>query len=113
VDTRLPIDDPGLSAADVYARAGDDALADRVVERVAEWNAIGVANLVHAYAPLVVAVGGAVATNNPELVVQPIAERVEELAFTGVPEVRQAALGEDAVVRGAVASAITDGSGER
>ena len=113
LDTGLPLDDPALSAADVFARAGADPLADRTIERVAEWNAIGVTNLVHAYAPLVVAIGGAVATNNPDLVVEPVRERVEELVFTGVPEVRLAALGEDAVVRGAVASAISDGTGER
>lgn len=84
-----------------------------MVERTARWNAIGVTNLVHAYAPLEVAVGGAVASNNPELVVGALRERVEPLVFTGVPEIRLASLGEDAVVRGAVASAITDGTGER
>ena len=112
VDTDLPLEDQAFSAADVFAAAGGDPLADLLIERLAHWNAIGVTNVVHAYAPLVVAVGGAVATNNPELVVEPIAERVDEMVFTGVPEVRLASLGDDAVVRGAVASAITDGTGE-
>lgn len=113
VETDLPLADPGFTAADVFAAAGEDPLADLVIDRIAEWNAIGVTNVVHAYAPLVVALGGAVATRNPALVVEPIEERIEDLVFTGVPEVRLASLGEDAVIRGAVASAITGGTGER
>lgn len=113
VETDLPLSDRAFTAADVFAAAGEDPLADLVIDRIAEWNALGVTNVVHAYAPLVVALGGAVATRNPELVVEPIKERIEGLVFTGVPEVRLASLGEDAVVRGAVASAITGGTGER
>jgi len=112
-DTALPLDDPGFSAADVFVRAGEDPLADHVIERLAQWNAIGVANLVHAYAPEVVAIGGAVALRNPTHVVDPIRERLEPLVVTDVPEVRAATLGEDVVLLGAVASALTGGTGER
>jgi glucokinase len=90
---------------------GGDPLADLVVERVAEWNAIGVANVVYAYAPIVIVVGGAVALNNPALVVDPIRERLGDLVMTNVPDVRPTAHGADVVVRGALASAITGGTG--
>lgn len=113
VDTALPLADPALTPKDVLSRAGEDPLVDRLIDRMAEWNAIGVANLVHAYAPLVVAVGGAVALYNEEHVIDPIVERIDDLVFTGVPEVRATTLGEDVVVRGAVASAIMGGIGER
>ncbi|HET7322772.1 MAG TPA: ROK family protein, partial [Halococcus sp.] len=99
-------------AADVFAYAGEDDFADQVIDRLAEWNALGVSNLVHAYAPLVVSVGGAVALNNEKLVVDPIRERLDELVMINVPEVRLTALGDDVVVEGALASALTGGTGD-
>ena len=110
-DTSLPMDD--LTCADVYDHAPADAFAARVVERVGEWNALGVANVAVAYAPLVVYVGGAVALSNPDQVLGPIRERLPDLTFVNVPEVRLSALGDDVVVRGALASAMTGGTGDR
>lgn len=112
-ETAVPVGEPELDAASVFAHAGSDDFADRVVDRVARWNALGVADLVHAYAPLAVHVGGAVALRNERCVVDPIRERLPELVMTNVPEVRLASLGDDAVVRGALASAMTGGTGDR
>ena len=111
--TALPIDDEAFDAVDVFANAREDDFARRVVEKLAEWNAMGVANVVHAYAPLVVSIGGAVALNNEALVVDPIRERLGDLVMTNVPEVRLTALGDDVVVRGALASALTGGTGDK
>jgi glucokinase len=113
VDTDLPLGDPDFSAKDVFAAAAEDDFAAAVVERVTEWNAIGVATIVQAYAPLVIYVGGAVATNNPELVVDPLRERVPDLVFGNVPDVQLTTLGDDVVVRGALVSAMTAGTGDR
>jgi glucokinase len=113
MDTALPLDDPEFGAADVFAHAGDDEFADYVVDQVAHWNTMGVANVVHAYAPIIVSVGGAVALNNEELVVDPIRERLHEMVFTNVPDIDVTDFGDDVVVRGAVASAITEGTGDR
>ncbi|MFB6123588.1 MAG: ROK family protein [Haloferacaceae archaeon] len=112
-ETALPISDPSLAAVDVFEAAGDDAFADHVVDRLGHWNAVGVTNVVHAYAPLVVYVGGAVALNNPGLVLDPIRERLPDLVITNVPEVELTTLGDDAVVKGALASAVTGGTGDR
>ncbi|MFB6207201.1 MAG: ROK family protein [Haloglomus sp.] len=112
-ETALPLEDPDFSAADVFAHADDDAFADHVLERVAAWNAMGVANVVHACAPLVVYVGGAVALNNPERVLDPIRDRLPELLLANRPDIQLSTLGEDAVVRGALASAMTAGTGNR
>ena len=111
LETDLPLDD--LGAADVFEATGEDPLADAVVERTAEWNALGVAMVVHAYAPLVVSVGGAVALNNPELVVDPIRERLDGLVMSNIPDVELTSLGDDVVVQGALASAMTEGTGDR
>ena len=110
VPTELPLGE--IDAKDVF-EATDDPLAERVIERMQAFNAAGVADLVHAYAPLVVYVGGAVARNNPEQVVEPIRERLPELVMTNVPEVRLTSLGDEATVRGALAAGITAGTNER
>lgn len=113
VETSLNVEDPGLTAPDVFAAAGDDPLADLVVERLGHWNAIGIANLIHAYAPLVIYVGGGVALNNPEAVLDPVRERLDELVMSNVPEVQLTTLGDDVGVMGALASAMTSGTGDR
>ena len=113
VETALPMDDPSFSAADVFEHDGSDEFATHVVDQVAHWNAMGVANIVHAYAPLVVYVGGAVALNNPERILEPIRERMAGMVMSNVPEIRLTTLGDEVVVKGALASAMTGGTGDR
>jgi len=114
VETAIDFADPDYSAVDVFEAAADgDDFAREALEKIGHWNALGVANIVHAYAPLVIYVGGAVTLNNPEWVLDPIEERLEGLVMANVPDVRLTQLGDDVVVRGALASAITGGTGER
>jgi glucokinase len=110
-ETALPLYTDEFTAADVFALAGEDAFADRVLDRVADWNAQGVATLVHAYAPMIVYVGGAVALNNPDTVLDGVRERLPSLVMTNVPDIQPTTLGDDVVVRGALASAITNSGG--
>jgi glucokinase len=112
VETGLPMG-PDLDASAVFAAAGRDPLADRTIERVARWNALGLSTVVHAYAPLVVYVGGAVALRNPELVLDPIRDRLDGLVMSNIPNVQLTTLGDDVVVKGALASAMTEGTGDR
>jgi glucokinase len=109
--TALPVFDDGFDAATVYDAAGTDPLADRVLERLGEWNAIGVADLVHSFAPDLVAVGGAVALNNPDAVLDPIRRRLPDRVYVDVPRVELTALGDEVVLKGALASALTGGAG--
>ncbi|WP_311170541.1 ROK family protein [Halobellus ordinarius] len=111
-DTTLPIDDPDFSAVDVFEQDGDDAFATHVVDQLGHWNAMGVANIVHAYAPLIIYVGGAVALNNPERTLDPIRERMDEMVMSNVPQIQLTTLGDEVVVKGALASAMTGGTGD-
>ena len=111
--TSMPIDADDFTAATVFDYAGSDPLADLVIDRVGTWNAIGVANLVHAYAPLVVTVGGSVALFNEEAILKPIRSSLDDLVISNVPEIRLTSLGDDVVVHGALASALTRGTGDR
>ena len=111
--TDLALEDEDFSAIDVFEAYESDPLADETVDRVARWNAIGLTNVVNAYAPIVVAVGGPVALENESAVIDPLRDALDELVFANVPEVRPTTFGEDIVVRGALASAMTDGTGDR
>jgi glucokinase len=113
VDTALPLEDAEFSAKHVFEHADDDEFAAYVVDQVGFWNAVGITNLVQAYAPLVVYVGGAVALNNSEKVLDPVREHLDTDVFNNVPELRLTSLGDDVVLRGAVASALTGGTGDR
>ncbi|WP_254823555.1 ROK family protein [Haloglomus halophilum] len=87
----------------------DDPLATRVVADAVRLNARGVAALAHAYAPELVSIGGAVALSNPALVVDPLAGLLDEGGLAvPAPEVRATQLGEDAVLRGALASVLPE-----
>jgi glucokinase len=103
IETTLPGEE--FDARAVFARAGEDNLADLVIERVACWNAIGVATLVQAYAPSYVAVGGAVARNNPDSVIAPLRERVPGRVTVPVPAIERTGVGADVVLLGALLSA--------
>jgi len=105
------LDPEDLTAADVFAAADEDPLADDVLERVARYNTLGVANLVHAYAPDLVSVGGAVARNNEALVLDPVRERLSDHLAVPVPTLRCTPLGDRAVLRGAVAAALRNHKG--
>lgn len=104
VGTDLPVDGT-LTAKEVFERADEDDLAALAVERIGYWNTIGVANIVQAYAPTYVAVGGAVAQNHPDALLCPVRERLPEHAFTNVPEIRLAECGGDIVLTGALFAA--------
>jgi glucokinase len=110
VETILPVGEDDFEARDVFEYAKRDPLADRVLEDFCEFNALGVANVVHAYAPENVYIGGAVALNNPEYVYEPIRARLPDYVLTSVPEVERPTLGTDAVLKGALASAVTNSS---
>lgn len=86
------------------ASRGDEA-ALRVVEEVGRINAVGVADIVNAYDPELITIGGSVALNNPELILKPIQHHVARHVINRLPEIRITPLGEDIVLYGALALA--------
>ena len=113
VETALPLEDPDFTAKDVFDAVGDDEFADHVVDQLAHWNTIGVSNVVHSFAPIVIYIGGAVALHNTDLVLDPIRERIDDMVMTNIPDIQLTTLGDDVVVKGALASALTGGTGDR
>ncbi|MFB6188807.1 MAG: ROK family protein [Halapricum sp.] len=112
-ETEMALADEDFSAVDLYDHAGEDEFADYVIERLNRWNTQGVANVIHSFAPLVIYVGGGVAINNEELVLDPIRERLDDHVFINMPDIKLTNLGDDVGLKGALASALTQGTGDR
>ncbi len=97
-----------LTAELVYraAREGDRAALE-IVREIGRLNAIGFANVVSVYDPELVTVGGSVALNNPDLVLEPIRERIADYTVNRVPRIELTPLGGDVVLYGALAVALS------
>uniref|UniRef100_A0A7C4FFD9 ROK family protein n=1 Tax=Thermofilum pendens TaxID=2269 RepID=A0A7C4FFD9_THEPE len=101
--TSLPLGST-LTAKDVFdAFRKGDPLARRVVEWVNRFNACGFANIVNAYDPELITVGGSVALNNPDVLIQGLRDRVAEYAVNKVPEITLTKLGPNVGLLGALA----------
>jgi glucokinase len=84
-----------------------DATAIRVVEELGRVNAVGFANVVNAYDPELITIGGSIALNNPEMILAPILENIDRHLLNRKPRIMITALGEDVVLYGALAKAIS------
>jgi len=98
-------DRQNITAKGLYdaAKAGDP-LSKEFVEKIGELNAIGFANIINAYDPELITVGGTVTLKNPDLVMEPIHRHVEKYALNRLPEIRITPLGEDVGLYGALAA---------
>jgi glucokinase len=88
------------------AKAGD-AIALRIVENLGRVNAVGFANIVNAYDPELITIGGSVALNNPELILEPILKNIDRHLLNRKPRIMITPLGEDVVLFGALSRAIS------
>ncbi len=77
-----------------------DKAAEKVMERMQEFNARGFANLVNLYNPEKIVLGGAVALNHPEKIVDPLEEKVGPLICNGAPDIELCNLEDEAVLHG-------------
>lgn len=80
-----------------------DRLALEVVNQASLYNALGIATIVNVYDPSLITIGGSVALNNPELVLDPIKRLAPEYVINRFPDVILTPLGGDVVLYGALA----------
>ena len=87
------------------AREGDE-LALQLIEEIGVLNAIGFANVINAYDPSLITVGGTVTLKNAKLILPPIRRHVENYVLNRVPKIIVTPLGEDVGILGAVAAVL-------
>lgn len=81
------------------ARKGDKN-AEKVLEKMNEINAQAFSDLINLYNPEKIVLGGAVALNHPEVVVEPLEDAVEDQIINRKPDIELCALEEEAVIHG-------------
>jgi len=100
-----------LSSEGIFnvAKSGD-GLSLQLIEEIGILNAIGFANVINAYDPSLITVGGTVTLKNKKLVLSPIKKYVKNYALNRLPKIMVTPLGEDVGMYGAVAAVLKFGS---
>lgn len=80
-------------------RSGDER-AQKVVQRMQAYNVKGVANLVNLFDPELISVGGGVALNHEDIVVEGLQEDIRDESVNGVPAIKTCSLREESVIHG-------------
>ena len=87
------------------AKKGDKH-AEQIIHEIGLKNAIGFANIVNAYDPELITIGGSIALKNPDLILNPIKKNIEKHIINRAPEIMITPLGQDSVILGALAFAM-------
>jgi glucokinase len=100
------------SAPAVFEAAADgDSVAQACLDRVARYNAAGIGAIVNTYDPGIVTLGGSVALNNPEWILEGINRHLDEYVLAESPTIQLTRLGADIELYGA-AAAVAQSTGE-
>jgi len=84
----------------------NDELAKLIVDELGRINTIGVATIINVFDPELITIGGAIALNNPELILKPILENIRKYVINRIPKIEITPLGDDIVLYGALAIAM-------
>jgi glucokinase len=96
-----------LNAADLFGAAKQrDGLSLKLVNEIGVLNAMGFANVISAYDPSLMTVGGTVTLKNKKMILSPIRKYVGNYTVNRVPKIEVTPLGEDVGLYGAVATAM-------
>jgi len=103
---KVPKNEDGrITAKSLYESAKNgDGLALEIVDKVGHLNAAGFACVNDAYDPSLITVGGSVALNNAELVIEPVRRYIGEHSRNRIPQIDITVLGDDIVSFGALAN---------
>jgi glucokinase len=98
---------PNLSSEVLFdaAKRGDE-FSFQLVNEIGLLNSIGFANVINAYDPSLITVGGTVTLMNERFILYPVKKHVKEYTVNRIPEIVVTPLGQDVGVYGAAAAAI-------
>jgi glucokinase len=97
-----------LTASDLFTAAKKaDNISVKLVEEIGVLNAMGFANVVNAYDPSLITVGGTVTLKNKNMILSPIKKHVKDYVINRIPKIMVTPLGDDVGLYGAIAAAQT------
>ena len=102
-----------ISAKAVYESAKKgDYMAMKIVDELAIINAVGVANVINAFNPEIITLGGPIVLRNIELTINKMLPTIKDYAVNKVPEIIPTPLGEDIGLYGAAAAVLREVRGD-
>jgi glucokinase len=105
---RIGTDLSRLAATDLFAAAKEaDSISLKLVKEIGVLNAIGFANVINAYDPSLITVGGTVTLKNKKMVLSPIRKHVKDYVINRIPRILVTPLGDAVGLFGAIAAART------
>lgn len=92
---------PFEDAREVFDKAKEEEHeAEDAIQKMKKYNARGFSNIAALYNPEKILVGGAVALNHPEEVVDPLEKQVDDRSVNKTPDIEVCALGDQSVLHG-------------
>ena len=98
-----------LKAEDVFRMASKDEIANLILMRINTINGLMVANIINAYDPELITVGGSVMLNNSKLLLGGIRKVAASNTFNRMPRIIATPLGHDVCLIGAAAGVLFPG----
>lgn len=91
-------------ASDIFVKyAAGDPAATKIIEKMKEYNAAGISNVVNAYSPELIVLGGGVVVNNADVITDGLAESIRQDILPAPPRITTSSLGDDPVLYGLLA----------
>lgn len=95
--TGAEYDEPRAVFQDYYD--GDDVIVD-FMDEYQRMNVIGIENIIRAYDPELIVIGGAMALNHPDIFIDETIQRLDQMDLLDTPKVIPASLGNYSVIEG-------------
>jgi len=77
-----------------------DSTAEKVIKEMNKINVDAMTDITNIFNPEVIVLGGAVPLNHPEIVIEPLKEKIADKTVNGEPEIKKCDLGHEAVIHG-------------
>lgn len=95
-----------MTAKSLFDLAKNDRVAAEIVDRIGKIDAIGIANVINAYDPELITIGGSVMLNNKNALMRQIRRWTGRYAISRMPRIEATALGDDICLLGAAAGVL-------
>jgi glucokinase len=98
-----------ITSKQLFVTANTDNIANKIVERVCKINAIQIANIINAYDPELIIIGGPIALENSQKIMAAINKYTGKYTINRLPKIKITPLGEKVCLYGAIALAAQGG----
>ncbi len=92
-----------ITPKEFFDIASNDEVGSELLEDLGRINASGISNIVNAFDPELITIGGSIALNNQEEILDPIKRYVKDYSINRVPKIMMTPLKGDIILAGAIA----------